>query len=90
MENVVRSWQGRGVDVRDMDSPERTVSEGRVSRSIHFRTATASARLVHFRTFDLHVHDKGSFIGLVSEGCHGIILIVVLEIDLVDCTVTSS
>jgi hypothetical protein len=81
--------------VRDMDSPERTVSEGRVSRSIHFRTATASARLViafscTSETFDLHVHDKGSFIGLVSKSCHGIILIVVLEIDLVDCTVTSS
>jgi hypothetical protein len=81
--------------VRDTDSPKRTVSEGRVSRSIHFWTVTASARLLlafscTSETFGPHVHDKGSFIGLVSKGCHGNILIVVLEIDLVDSTLTSS
>jgi hypothetical protein len=91
MEDVIRSWQGRGVDVTDIDSPKRTVSEGGVSPFIHFWTVIASAGLsCTSEAFGLRVHGRGSSIGLVSKGCRGIILILVLEIGLVTCTVTSS
>jgi hypothetical protein len=92
MEDVVCSWQGRGVEVRDMDSPNGCLWGGRVhvpfasEHSDSFRSALSWTS----EAFSLRVHGREGSIGLVSKGCYGIIVIVVLEIGLVTCMVTSS
>lgn len=92
MEDVVRSWQGRGVDVRDMDSPKGMPPrvEYQVSFTSEHSDSFRSALSCTSKAFGLRVHGRGSSIVLVSKGRHGVIPIVVSEIDLVTCMVTSS